>query len=308
MIPSKPAITIILNPAAKGERAQFLIRKLQDLFPEADLLTTKRAGHACDLAKQAAARGDDIIIAAGGDGTINEVVNGMAGSRSALGLLPVGTVNVFAMELGIPSKLEKAIEIIRRGFVRHLDLPEANGRYFVQLAGVGFDAQTVQNTDRNFKNALGPLSYVVTAAQLASLKPPILTVEAEGHRTIQGSFMLVGNGRFYGGPFHFFPDAEMGDGLLDICVFKNLTHLDLIRYFQGIVSGSHTRFKDVTYLKSKRIKVSANQVVPVEVDGELHGQVPVIFTVHTSALRFWCRKRTRGRHDLFSRQTGWHVG
>jgi diacylglycerol kinase (ATP) len=284
MIPSKPAITIILNPAAKGERARHLIARLQTLFPEADLLTTKRAGHARDLARQAAGRGDDIIIAAGGDGTINEVVNGMAGSSSTLGLLPVGTVNVFAMELGVPSRLEKAIEIIRQGVTRHLDLAEANGRFFVQLAGVGFDAQTVQNTDRQFKNALGPLSYIVTAAQLALNKAPVLTVEAQGQKTAQGSFMLVGNGRYYGGPFQFFPEADMEDGLLDICLFKNLSHLDLIRYFQGILSGSHTRFKDVTYFKSAHIQVTADSEVPVEVDGELHGQVPVIFTIKKAGL------------------------
>ncbi len=284
MIPSKPAITIILNPAAKGERARHLIRRLQDLFPEADLLTTKRAGHARDLAKQAAGRGDDMIIAAGGDGTINEVVNGMAGSKSVLGLLPVGTVNVFAMELGIPSKLEKAIALIREGHIKRLDLAEANGRSFVQLAGVGFDAQTVQNTDHNFKKALGPLSYIVTAAQLASQKPPVLTVEAQGFKTSQGSFMLVGNGRYYGGPFQFFPEASMNDGLLDVCLFKNLTHIDLIRYFQGIVSGSHTRFKDVSYFKSALIRVTADREVPVEVDGELHGQVPVTFSIKKSAL------------------------
>jgi len=284
MIPLKPAITIILNPAAKGDRAGKLIRTLQEIFPEADLLTTKRAGHAQDLARQASERGDDIIIAAGGDGTINEVVNGMRGSKSALGILPVGSVNVFAMELGIPSKIEKAIEIIRSGHVMPLDLAEANGRSFVQLAGVGFDAQTVKHTDRGFKNALGPLSYVVTAAQLASQKPPILTVEAEGQKTTECSFMLVGNGRYYGGPFQFFPEASMTDGLLDVCLFKNLTHIDLIRYFQGIISGSHIRFKDVVYFKSAKINVTANREVPVEVDGELHGEVPVTFTIKKGEL------------------------
>lgn len=284
MIPTKPAITIILNPTAKGERAKNLIRRLQEIFPEADLLATKRAGHAQDLARQAAARGDDMIIAAGGDGTINEVVNGMAGTPSALGILPVGTVNVFAMELGIPSKLEKAIEIIRTGYTTCIDLADANGRSFVQLAGVGFDAQTVQKTDRSFKNALGPLSYIVTAAQLALQKPPVLTVEAEGQKTAQGSFMLVGNGRYYGGPFQFFPEASMTDGKLDVCLFKNLSHIDLIRYFQGILSGSHTKFKDVVYFKSASIYVTSDREVPIEVDGELHGLVPVRFTVKKSAL------------------------
>src|SRR4029434_5884084 len=143
---------------------------------------------------------------AGAHGTINEVVNGLALSDTALGILPVGTMNVFAAELGLPNDLDEAWEIIATGNTRTIDLALAHDHYFVQLAGIGFDAQVVEATSWNWKRSFGPLSYLVAAAQIAAQKPPKIVVESNGV-TREGSFVLIGNGRFYGAPIKVFKDA-----------------------------------------------------------------------------------------------------
>src|SRR5580765_3064283 len=163
---------VILNPAAHSTRAGEKARNIGDLAEDADVAFTSGAGEARILAAGPAARGYTTVVAAGGDGTINEIVNGLVGTGVTLGVLTVGTMNVFAAELGIPSELHEAWEIILPGHTREIDLARANEQYFVQLAGVGLDAQVVKETTWSMKRSLGPLSYLLSAAQIAARKPP----------------------------------------------------------------------------------------------------------------------------------------
>jgi len=213
------------------------------------------------------------------------VVNGIAGTHTALGLLPLGTMNVFATELGLPiGNLRKCWDVIEHGHVKPVDLPRANDRHFVQLAGIGFDAQIVAATSFDFKKTLGPLSYIISATQIASNKPPRLTVRGGGG-TREGSFVLVGNGRYYGGPFVLFKEARIDDGLLDVLIFKNLGYLDIVRYFQAIMLGNHTALSDVEYFQTAQARVTSTDAVPVEADGDVIGTLPVTFKVLPKALR-----------------------
>ena len=275
-------ILVILNPRAHSEKAAKASRAIKQLRG-AHVEATSGVGDAQKLAARAVERGCRIVVAAGGDGTINEVVNGIAGSSAALGILPVGTMNVFAAELGIPADLPDAWEVIRSGHTRRVDLARANSQYFVQLAGVGLDAQVVQATSWNFKKNFGPLSYVISAAQIASRKPPRLVVDADDG-TREGSFVLVGNGRYYGGPVAFFKDARIDDGKLDILIFKNLGYLDIARYLGGIFMGTHTDLADVEYFQSRKATVRSDEEVPIEVDGEIAGQLPVTFRISSRKL------------------------
>ncbi|CAN5622380.1 diacylglycerol kinase family lipid kinase [soil metagenome] len=277
---------VILNPAARGERAKRLRASVEALAEKVVVRCTTRAGHAKTLAGEAAREGFEKIVAAGGDGTINEVVNGIAGSNAALGLLPLGTMNVFAAELGLPSgDLARCWEIIENGEVRLVDLPRANGKHFVQLAGVGLDAQVVQETSSAFKRSFGPLSYIVSAAQVAARPPPLLRIESEHAMTDEGSFVLVRNGRLYGGPFPFFKQALVDDGLLDVLVFKKLTYLQMIRYLQDVIFSSQITSPDVEYFQTPALRVSSDEAVPVEIDGELIGTCPVEFSIKPRGLR-----------------------
>ena len=280
-----PKTIVILNPAARSERAAGLCREIEAVVgSHVALRRTSKPGEARSLARQAVARGYRQIVVAGGDGTINEVVNGIAGSTATLGILPVGTMNVFATELGLPKGIKECWEVIRAGRTRVIDLPNAAGHAFVQMAGVGFDAQALKETSWDAKRNLGPLSYVLTAAQVAARKPPALHVESGGVGR-DGSVVLIGNGRYYGGPFPVFPDARIDDGLLDVIVLKNVGHLDLIRYLQGVLFGTHVGMNDVEYFQTDRLTVTSGEEVPVEVDGEVIGNVPVTFQCARQALR-----------------------
>lgn len=277
-------ILVILNPAARGARALRGLRKIWPFPPQVTVATTSEQGQAREIAAGAAQRGFRTVVAAGGDGTVNEVVNGLAGSDVTLGVLPVGTMNVFAAELGLPSRVREAWRVIEAGHVREIDLGRANRKYFVQLAGVGLDAQVVKETSWDMKRNLGPLAYLLSTAQVAARKPPRLLVEANG-QSVEGSFVLIGNGRYYGGPIEFFPDARIDDGLLDVLVFQKSSYLDIARYFGYLLMKRHTGLADTAYIQARTVRVSSDEAVPVEVDGELSAELPVTFRIASRKLR-----------------------
>jgi diacylglycerol kinase (ATP) len=274
-------ILVIFNPSARGEKSQRLRQFLES--KKSNRVTLAPTQSAGDATRLAAAAGDhDVVVAAGGDGTVNEVINGLNGA--ALGILPLGTVNVFAHELDIPRRLPAAWELIEAGRTRAIDLPcaEAGGkrRYFCQLAGVGFDAQAVRAASWELKKKVGPLSYVW--AGLQTLGDHHAPVEIQP-QNIAGAAVLIGNGQFYGGRFRMFPQARLDDGLLDVCVFKKAGLLDWLRYIPAIWSGAHTKFRDVEYFQAS--EVSCHASVPFELDGEDAGDAPVRFWVKPRALR-----------------------
>ncbi|MEI8341884.1 MAG: diacylglycerol kinase family protein [Verrucomicrobiota bacterium] len=276
---------VIFNPSARGERAGAMQEQVSRLVGDAVVRMTTELGKARALAATAAKEGFTTVVAAGGDGTINEVVNGLGESDLTLGILPIGTMNVFATELALPAgHLEKCWEIIRNGHVRNIDLPMAGDRYFVQLAGIGLDAQAVQETSPDLKRTIGPLSYLISLAQIAARKPPRMTIQYDGG-SLQGSFVLIGNGRFYGGPFVVFKNAKIDDGLLDVIVCKNIGYLDVIRYMHAALFGEHINQPDVEYFQTRSVSVSSEEPVPVEVDGDVIGNLPLTFGFSPHKLR-----------------------
>ena len=280
-------IVIILNPTAGNlETVRDWQKRIESIVGGGLVRVTSHAGEAEALARRAVEEGFGRVVAAGGDGTVNHVANGIAGSDAALGILPMGTVNVFAMELGLPANdLERCWEIVQAGNIRLVDLPSANGKYFVQLGGIGLDAQAVKETTLAFKRSLGPLSYLISAAQIAARQPPNLIIESENAPVEEGSFVLIGNGRLYGGPFPFFKHALIDDGLFDVVVFKRLGYLEIIKYLQDVVFSSEIRAPEIEYFQTQRLRITSEQDVPVELDGELSGNCPVDFQIKERALR-----------------------
>lgn len=267
---------IILNPAAKGDQARKTIDRIGKMASEAKILLTENAGDGERRAKEAVAMGFKTIVAAGGDGTVNEVLNGIDPAKCALGILPVGTMNVLALELGISPDLERALAVIRKNHRRRVDLGYANQRRFIQLAGVGLDAEVVRKTHPEAKRAWGPWSYLLTVAQVTVAPAPHLRVKAEGQE-FPGAMVLIGNGRHYGGPFRFFPKADMADGKLDVCIFPKSGPLDLLWYLQGVLIGGPESLPEVKYLQTPALTVEADEKVALEVDGEYGGETPVTF-------------------------------
>src|SRR5438105_15556399 len=277
---------VILNPAAHSDRAKRRRARVESLARGCTVCASSSAAEAESIARNAVTEGFGKIVAAGGDGTIHAVVNGLAGSGATLGLLPIGTVNVFAIELGLPiHSLDLCWNIIEGDEVRLVDLPSANGKYFVQLAGVGLDAQAVKETSLALKRNFGPLSYLISAAQIAARQPPRLFLESSNTTINAASFVLIGNGRRYGGPFPFFKQALLDDGLLDVVAFKQVGYLEIIKYLQDVFFSSEIRLPEVEYFQTRQLRVTSDQDVPVELDGELIGVCPVEFQMHERQLR-----------------------
>ena len=281
-------IPVILNPAARSTQAAAREKVIRALTPEPEMCLTTAPGEATEIATHLASKGRPLIVAAGGDGTMNEVLQGLCrvnakrSSRekhSALGVLPVGTMNVFSLELGLPSQdISACWARLTNGRLREIDLWMANEHYFVQLAGVGLDAEIIQETPWERKKRLGPLSYVVSAVQVLGRTPPVLRVKVEGRPDLLGSVVLIGAGKHYGGPVKVFPQAKTQDGLLDLLIFRQLGGWEFAQMVRALLENGYDTALDLDYLQVREFTVMAEPEAPYELDGELvQDRTPVHF-------------------------------
>jgi YegS/Rv2252/BmrU family lipid kinase len=260
---------LIFNPVARSQKAGKMLRFLRANAERFSVHATTRAGDAREFAARFAAQGESVVIAAGGDGTLNEVVAGLAGSSTVLGILPAGTMNVFARELGIPChSLSRALAIIDHGFIREVDLFEANGTPFVQMAGVGFDAAVIEKTAWKSKKLLGPAAYLLAAMRVLGEPPPRLDVLCADGRHAQGVAVIIGNGRLYAGPFPFFRKAHIRDSKLEVLVYKKSGFRLMLDSLRGLIVGGIDMLESTDYLQTGSFTVRADREVPVQVDGE----------------------------------------
>lgn len=292
---------MVLNPAANSARATEQLERVRQLSPKVQLVMTNGAGSARRLAMELADAGHELVVAAGGDGTVSDVINGLMAHRAKLdeadrkpvklGILPMGTMNVLAYELGLPKRdVEGSWKLIEAGRTRSLDLWKANGEFFVQLAGVGLDAQIVQQTPWELKKRFGPLSYVMGAMRVLGQNAPMLGVEMEGRPTLYGSVVLIGNGKHYGGPVPVFRQADPADGLLDVLVLRKRRALEVFQFLSGLVMGGYEDCEDLDYVQTRELRVFSvdGTPVPYELDGELGKMTPVKFELAEAALEVVC--------------------
>ncbi|MGH7992839.1 MAG: diacylglycerol/lipid kinase family protein [Limisphaerales bacterium] len=288
---------VIFNPAARGDKARHFRRHLDEIASQGALKATTVPGDARRLATEAVADGFELIVAAGGDGTVNEVLNGIGDApdgfaRARLGVLPLGTVNVFAREIGLPLRIERAWETLQRGRETRLDLPcvefSANGvrrrQYFIQLAGAGLDARAIELVNWPLKKKFGPLAYLMAGAKALHGPLPPITVRVGGQNAT-GQLILVGNGRFYGGPLHIFPQADSGDGLLDICVLPRVNWLTLLRCTAGLLARRRLPANAVQRFRASAFELAGDVSVSFELDGEWAGNLPATFSMAREQLR-----------------------
>jgi YegS/Rv2252/BmrU family lipid kinase len=288
---------VIFNPSARGEKARRFRRQLDAIGSRCALKATTAPGDAQRLAAEAVGEGFDLIVAAGGDGTVNEVLNGLGDApdgfeRARLGVLPLGTVNVFARELQIPLGIERAWEVLRRGRETRIDLPRvefsADGvrrkKYFAQLAGAGFDARTVELVNWSHKKKIGPLAYAIAGLKALRERQPKITVRVDG-REVGGELVLIGNGRFYGGPFGIFPGADLRDGLLDVCVFPRVNWRTLLRCLPGLLARRRLPERVVQRVRAATFELAGETTAAFELDGEWAGRLPAAFSVERARLR-----------------------
>lgn len=286
-------VCVIFNPVARGEKARLFRKHLNEIASQATLASTSAPGDARRLAGQAVRQGFDTIVAAGGDGTLNEVLNGIVDScgldSCRLGVLPLGTVNVFARELGIPSSLHDAWNTILHGKVRQVDLPAATStsdsttRHFAQLAGAGFDAQAIECVNWRLKKRIGPLAYVVAGLRCMQAHRCDISVVSD-HEQSRGQLVLIGNGRLYGGSYPVFHDADLTDGLLDVVVFPRVNWITLARCGPSLLLRRELPRNLAHRFKAKQLTLDSSARAPYEVDGELAGVLPVRFAIRLRRL------------------------
>jgi diacylglycerol kinase (ATP) len=284
-------IAIIINPAAKSTGAARQLDRVRALAAGARLIETRCAGDARRLARDLADAGCPVVVAAGGDGTMNEVAAGLleAGGDSlpALGLLPLGTMNVFALELGLPVlSLDDCWQRLLAGRTRPVDAWRAGEHVFMQMAGIGVDATVILRTTWEAKKRWGPLSYLGTLAHVLDQPPAELRISLDDGPWLSGTTALLGNGRLYGGPFAVFPEAVNDDGLLDIMLVHGhgpATFSNLVA--DVLMNGIDADHEIVTRLRGRRARIEAPIALPFEIDGELGGETPVTITRHERRLR-----------------------
>ncbi len=279
---------LLYNPAAgrfplSEKRLKALLKTLYDCGIRAETAITQPSQEiSLNLENK------DLLIVYGGDGTLHEAIPEAVKWQVPIALLPAGTTNVLARELGIPRDPERAISLVAQRKLKKIHLGQTSlggkRRYFHLMAGIGFDADVISRTDQRLKKALGMAAYWLVA-HVSLLKYPMtlfeLSLEGEVH---QGTFAVIGNARKYGGELHLTPKASVQENCLDVCLFTSQQRWRYLLYLWGVLSGRHLRYPDVLYRKVQHLKVSSDCPVPIQLDGELIGQSPLDFSSSSESL------------------------
>lgn len=256
---------------------------------DAEIVQTSSSTAATGIARQCAKEGYDLVVAAGGDGTINSVVNGLAGSQTALGIIPLGTINLLAMELKIPGDIESACRIIGHGRMKTIDLGKVNDRFFISLCGIGFDAYVISQTHSSLKKQFGSAAFIINGIK-DLIRYPFHSIKLHINQKIHksGYIVIVGNGRYYGASVLIAPDASTDDGLLDVVIFQKRDAVSLLRYIWELHKGDLSALADVEHIRTKHISIERHGRHKVHVDGEYYGRTPVEISIVPSALKVVC--------------------
>ena len=289
----------LVNPAAEngaaGRRWPELAHEAASLGLQGDTRFSERRGHLTELAREAAADAD-LLVAVGGDGTVNEVVNGIAGLDVELALIPRGTGGDFVRTFGIPRKLDRAVEVALRGRTRAIDLGRGRYRswagedeesYFANIASAGMSGAIAKRTNETSKALGGKVSYAwATVAVFSRWRSDEVRVRVDGtERAGRMHDVIVANGRYLGGGMKMVPEAEPDDGLLDVLLIGDLTKRDLLLTMPKTYRGKHLPHPKATLLRGTTVEIDAPEPLPVELDGEQPGTTPVRFEIVPRALR-----------------------
>ena len=293
--PATACARIIVNPESGGMHLPWNLHELEETATwltnagvPTEICPTRHPGHAIELAREAVKAGMDMVVAAGGDGTVNSVVQALAGHTTALGVLPVGTVNVWAREMGIPLNLAQARDVLLRGVRRRVDLGRAGNRYFLMMAGVGLDAEVARRVERSWPKRVGLklLDYFATAGAMSiTHKPAKIWLRRDGKRRSAHALMIIiGNTRLYGGGMSFATHAVADDGWLDLVVVGGggIKHRAVV--VVRALLRRPTRTPHASYSRFHTLRLESKQPVPVQVDGEVIGTLPMTFTVAPQSL------------------------
>jgi len=280
-------LKLIVNPIA-GSFSNNKLKKAIDFFKkyysEVSVLYTSKKGDTENFCKKFALEGEKMIVVVGGDGTFNEAANGVALSETAIGFIPAGTSNVFARELGIAKEYKEAAKQIINATPKKIHLGVINNRYFLLMAGIGFDGEAVYKVNPCIKRFSGKGAYILSGFKvLIKTKLKIFTIEADG-KVYKGYSAVICNSAYYGGNFRICPDASVFSDKLHICIMHNCRRKDLIKYIIGIISSKHLNYSDITYTTAKEIFIYGDDS-HIQIDGDYFGILPVKITIKKYALK-----------------------
>ena len=277
---------LIYNPTAGKEAVKrelpLILETLEKAGYETSAHATTGEGDATKEAKHTVERKFDLVVAAGGDGTINEVINGLAEEeyRPKLGIIPAGTTNDFARALQIPRDIQKALDIIVADQTMHLDIGKVNGKYFINIAGGGRLTELTYDVPSKLKTVLGQLAYYIKGIEmLPSLKPERTRIEYDDH-VFDDDIMLflISNSNSVGGFEKLAPDAKLNDGYFDLLILKKVNLAEFIHTVTLALRGEHLKNENVIYAKARNIKVTPAEQMLLNIDGEYGGHLPGEFT------------------------------
>jgi YegS/Rv2252/BmrU family lipid kinase len=293
---------LIYNPAARKAPALQRLRAAAGGVAgwEIEMAATEAAGHATELARRAASDGLDAAIACGGDGTVNEVANGLAGSTTALAVVRGGTANVWAKEVRVPKDPARALRLLAEGETRAVDLGRAGERYFLCMAGVGFDAGIVRDLGASAKRRLGAAAYVVHGLGRALTHRSAAAEFQTDGEALPGAlyWLLAGNSRSYGGLLDIAYLARVDDGRLELLLLRRGGLLRLAWLLPLVLMRRLHRQRSIVYRRARTAAIETPGL-PVQIDGEYLGETPMRFEVAPAALRVIVPRGLRS--PLFSR-------
>jgi YegS/Rv2252/BmrU family lipid kinase len=285
--PAERRLLIVFNPAGglrRRQRLEAVLRRLRARGCAAQVRETTGPGDAERFAAAADPGRYDLLVVAGGDGTVNEAINGLGDKRLPLAILPLGTANVLAAEIGLATDPDSVADAIAQGAPRPIALGAANGRRFILMAGVGLDAHVVATVRTPVKRWLGKGAYVLaTLRQLLAYGFPGYRVSIDGAVRHAGS-VLVANGRFYGGRFVAAPAADLQRADLEVCLFERSGRLAALGYALALVTGLLPRLASYRILTAERLQIEGRPGEPVQADGDLVATLPVRIEVLPAAL------------------------
>ena len=276
-------IAVIINPQAGSNNKKFIQQLIQRLSNsnQVTVFETKKAGDATIIAKKQA-KNFDIVAVAGGDGTVQEIINGIS-AKTILAIIPVGTANIIALEAGITKNINHLCKIILKGKIKKIHVPMINNRRFVLMTGVGFDAFIVNNINNNVKKIFGKIIFFIeTLKQFLILKKPNIQVIAN-KKTFLGNWVLITNACHYAGPYQITKQTTIFNANLVGYIFTNLTRMNfLYSLFLIIFFGDLSKSKKIITIKSDQFKIKGNNNIPVQCDGEIFNRSTLL--IKTSKL------------------------
>ncbi|RYM05160.1 diacylglycerol kinase [Sporolactobacillus sp. THM7-7] len=273
---------IIYNPTSGREVAKkhiaYILDRLENAGYEASAYATKGKGDATDGARRAIDRKFDLVVAAGGDGTINEVINGLAEKkfRPNLGVLPLGTTNDFARAVNIPRDIARACDVLCDGYTTPIDVGKVNNRYFINIAGGGKLTELTYDVPSKLKTMMGQMAYYIKGIEmLPSLRPTAVSIDYDG-QSFSGDIMLflVSNTNSVGGFEKLAPDARLNDGLFDLTILKKTNLGEFIRLASMALRGEHMKDPKIVYAQARRIRIETKERMQLNIDGEYGGDLP----------------------------------